>query len=108
MTSFDSNALDNRFYSGFVNIICSKHLSRFILILLKKNLIATFYGLGSSVSRLQSHYEETVYFLPLKSPGVMSTRLIDLGNAESALESPSGFEPVLMRSFKKIFFPNCD
>ena len=38
----------------------------------------------------------------------MSTRLIDLGNAESALESPSGFEPVLMRSFKKIFFPNCD
>ena len=43
-----------------------------------------------------------------KSPGVMSIRLIDLGNAESTLESPSGFEPVLMRSFKKIFFPNCD
>ena len=38
----------------------------------------------------------------------MSIRLIDLGNAESTLESPSGFEPVLMRSFKKIFFPNCD
>ena len=26
-----------------------------------------FYGWGSTASRLQSHYEETVYFLPLSS-----------------------------------------
>ena len=27
---------------------------------------ACFYGWGSTVSRLQSHYEEAVYFLPLE------------------------------------------
>ena len=26
--------------------------------------MAPFYGWGSNVSRLQSHYEKTVYFLP--------------------------------------------
>ena len=26
-----------------------------------------FYGWGSTASRLQSHYEEAVYFLPLSS-----------------------------------------
>ena len=31
----------------------------------KKNFMAPFYGWGSTVSRLQSHYEETVYFVPL-------------------------------------------
>ena len=31
----------------------------------KKTLTAPFYGWGSTVSRLQSHYKETVYFLPL-------------------------------------------
>ena len=31
----------------------------------KKNVMAPFYGWGSTVSRLQSHYEETVYFLPI-------------------------------------------
>ena len=35
-----------------------------------------FYGLGSAASRLQSHYEETVYFL--QSPGGPGTHLIDL------------------------------
>ena len=30
------------------------------------NFIACFYGWGSTVSRLQSHYEEAVYFLPLE------------------------------------------
>ena len=33
----------------------------------KKNFMAPFYGWGSTVSRLQSHYEETVYLLPLSS-----------------------------------------
>ena len=31
-----------------------------------KYLLAHFYGLGSTVSGLQSHCEETVYFLPLR------------------------------------------
>ena len=30
-----------------------------------KSFMAPFYGLGSTASRLQSHYEETVYLLPL-------------------------------------------
>ena len=34
---------------------------------IKKNYMAPCYGWGSSVSRLQSHYEETVSFLPLSS-----------------------------------------
>ena len=32
----------------------------------KKTLWSIFYGWGSAVSRLQSHYCETVYFLPLR------------------------------------------
>ena len=31
----------------------------------KKNFKAPFYRWGSTASRLQSHYEEAVYFLPL-------------------------------------------
>ena len=34
---------------------------------LKKNFMATFYGWGWTTSRVQSHYEQTVYFLPLSS-----------------------------------------
>ena len=33
----------------------------------KKNFMDPFYGWGSNVSRLQNHYEETVYFLPISS-----------------------------------------
>ena len=39
--------------------------------------MAPFYGRGLTVLRLQSHYEETVYFL-ISSPGVSSTHLINL------------------------------
>ena len=31
----------------------------------KKIFMTNFYGWGSTASRLQSHYKETVYFLPL-------------------------------------------
>ena len=37
----------------------------FYSVYLKKNFMAPFYGQGSTVLRLQSHYEETVYFLLL-------------------------------------------
>ena len=34
-----------------------------------KNFIAPFYGWGSTVSKLQSHFKERIYFLPLRFPG---------------------------------------
>ena len=33
---------------------------------LKKNFMDRFYGWGSTVSRLQRHYEDTAYFLQLR------------------------------------------
>ena len=53
-----------------------------------------FYGWGSTVSRLQSHYEETIYFLPLNSQKylVLIWSTSEGWKAESALEPTSGFE----------------
>ena len=48
----------------------------------KKNLWPLFYGWGSTISRLQSNYEETVNFLPLSSQQFLVPILkgwIDLG-----------------------------
>ena len=36
-----------------------------------KNFMTPFYSWGSTVSRLQNLWEETVYFLPLISQGVL-------------------------------------
>ena len=44
----------------------------------KKNFTAPFYRWGSTASRLQSHYEETVYFLPLSFREIPGTNLINL------------------------------
>ena len=33
--------------------------------------MAPFYGWDSTASRLQSHYEEALYFLPFKLPSVL-------------------------------------
>ena len=41
----------------------------------KKNFMAPFYGWGSTASRLQSHYEEAVYFLLLSSQKELPTEL---------------------------------
>ena len=53
-----------------------------------------FYGWGSTVSRLQSHYGEAVYFLPLSSQIFLV--LISLTSeglkSETALEPPIGFK----------------
>ena len=56
--------------------------------------MAPFYGWGSTAWRLQSHYKETVYLLPLSPPESCSTDLIDLEGwkAELILDSASGFE----------------
>ena len=64
-------------------------------LLLKKNFTAPFYGWGSTVSRLHSHYEETVHFLPLGPQGfrVLNWETLEGWKAELTLEPPSGFEP---------------
>ena len=55
---------------------------------------AAFYGLGSTVSRLLRHYEETVYLLPLSSQKYLALIWYTSQGwkAESILEPPSGFE----------------
>ena len=66
--------------------------------LMKENFMAPFLnGWGSTASKLQSHWKETVYFLPLKFPEIPGTDLTDLiwfegCKTELNLEPPSGFE----------------
>ena len=57
--------------------------------------MAPFYGWGATVSRLQSHYEERVYFLPLSPQEVLVLIWLNSEgwNAESTLEPPNSFEP---------------
>ena len=56
--------------------------------------MAPFYGWGSTASRLQSQYEEAVYFLPLSSQKFLVLIWVtsEEWKTESTLESPSGFE----------------
>ena len=49
------------------------------MLLLKKTSWPLFYGWGSTASRLQSHFEEAVYFYNTKFPEIPGTNLIDLG-----------------------------
>ena len=60
----------------------------------KKNFMASFYGWGSIASRLQSHYGEVVYFLPLSSQKflVLIWSILEGQKAESTLEPFNGFE----------------
>ena len=54
-----------------------------------------FYGWGSTVSRLQSHYEETVYILPLSPQEylVLISSISARWKVETTLESLSNFGP---------------
>ena len=57
--------------------------------------MAPFYGWGLTFSRLQSHYEETVYFLtlcPQEYLVLISSTLEGWKAEESLLEPPNGFE----------------
>ena len=56
--------------------------------------MAPYYTWGSAASRLQSHYEEAVYFLPLSSQKfmVLIWWTSEGWKAESTLATPSGFE----------------
>ena len=53
------------------------------------------YGWGSTVSRLQSHDKETVYFLPLGHSEylVLILSISERWKVKSTLELFSGFEP---------------
>ena len=72
--------------------------SRFLLKKTFKNFMVAFHGWGSTMARLQSHYEETLLFTT-KSPGVPGTHVIDHGRMkgpwldEVSLEPPSGLGP---------------
>lgn len=44
--------------------------------------MVSFNGLGKTVSRLESYYEESVYFLHTTSKGVPGTHFVDLGKDE--------------------------
>ena len=59
---------------------------------------------ASTVSRLQNHYEETVYFLPLSSWGSYS---FNRPKAELTLKSRSGTAQK-MKFPSKDFFSKCD
>ena len=66
----------------------------FAFFLKKNNFRTPFYGWGSTLSRLQSHFEETVYFLPFISQELL---LLDWSTSdgwkdELTLEPPNGFE----------------
>ena len=71
---------------------------------LKKSLMAPFYGWDSTVSRLQSHYEEIVYFLPLSfQKFLVLIRSISKGwKDEMTLKPSSGFELVYQPSYYQI------
>ena len=60
----------------------------------KKSFMALFCGCGSIPSRLQRHYEEAVYFLPLRSQEflVLIWSISEGWKAESTLQPPSAFE----------------
>ena len=54
-----------------------------VILTIKNNFMAPFYGWSSTIPRLWSHYKETIYFLTLSpqealSPGSPGTHLIDL------------------------------
>ena len=57
--------------------------------------MAPFYGWGSTVLMLQSHYEDRVYFLPLSVQEylILISSTLEGWKAESTLKPPSAFEP---------------
>ena len=77
---------------------CFSHFSIFINDL-KKNFVVPFYGWDSTFSRLQSHYEETVYFLQLSPQEflVLIWSTLEEWKAESNLEPPSDICPYSLR-----------
>ena len=59
------------------------------------NFMVPFYGWGSIVSRLHTHYKETLYFLPLGPKEVLGLIWLTLEGwkVDSTLKPLSDFEP---------------
>ena len=55
---------------------------------MKKLYVAPFYGWGSTASRLQSHYKEVVYFLPLWITEFRVVRLKKIKHFSSSFKKP--------------------
>ena len=70
--------------------------------------MAYFYGWVSTASRLQGHYEETVYFLPLDFQKVqVLIRSISVGRkVEMTLKPLSGFKLVYQPTIIHKMFEN--
>ena len=77
------------------HVLQHTHKSRsFFFFFKKKNLMNLFYGwVDSTVSRLQSHYDKIIYFLPV-SPQYFLVPIwptSERGKAEVTLEPPGGW-----------------
>ena len=70
VASYKASGIFN--HSVGIYFICQKNF---------KNFMDPFHGWGSTASMLQSHYQETVNFLPIKNSG---THLIDTGRMKGA------------------------
>ena len=69
----------------------SFHLFYFIHV--SKTFVVTFYGWGSTASRLQSHFEETLYFLPFSSQDLLV--LVESTSGGWRLSQPWSYPVVL-------------
>ena len=76
LSSTPVNTFDTLLKFSIYNL---EQVAGFLKVVLKKlNFMATFHRWGSTVSRLQSNYEEKVYFLPLSRLEKHGTYLIEL------------------------------
>ena len=75
----------------------------------KSSFMIPFYGWGSSASRLKSHYEQTVYFLPLSAQTflVLIWSTSEEWKAESTLEPLCGFELRTIGFTNALFYQKC-
>ena len=85
-------------------------LKTIVLFCFKKNFMAPLYDWGRSASMILSHYEETIYFLPLSHQEflILIWSTWQGCKDESTLNSPSGFELIILTElipiFKKWYF----
>ena len=84
---------DTKFYCiafdySRADVCCFSYIERFFVCMWKKNFMAPFYGWHSTASRLESHFKEAVYFLPLSSHKFLLFILLtsEGWKAESTLE----------------------
>ena len=94
-----NHCLQTRIKNNVINLIqdlgpdvkaLSTSFSHVIFPNFKENILTYFYGWGSTVSRLQIHYQKSVYFLTLNPQKFLVLRKAE--RLRSILEPPIGFE----------------